>query len=263
MADNSPAPARPSATVVIIRPGPNSPEVLLVRRRAGDAFGDSYAFPGGVVDEDEWNAHIYCQGRMAEEANALFDEPNGLDYYSAAVRELFEETGILLARDGSGRWTKDRPDSDTMRREVDKGRLPWPEFLRQSGLTMATDALRYFAYWETPLVQPKRWRTRFFVAELPPEQQASHDGSEVTDHRWLTPADALALGKASKLPMPFPTTRTLRDLSLFQTTDEMIAWAKKRPREGIVKMRPARGLRDGKPAFLLPGDPGYEEADRM
>jgi hypothetical protein len=63
--------------------------------------------------------------------------------------------------------------------------------------------------------------------------------------------------------MPFPTTRNLRDLSRLRTVDEMIEWAKKRPREGIIRMRPAKGLRDGKPAFLLPGDAGYEEADRI
>ncbi|SVC65599.1 uncharacterized protein METZ01_LOCUS318453, partial [marine metagenome] len=94
----------PSATIVVARKGELMPEVLLVRRRSGDAFGNSYAFPGGVIDHDESNAHAVCDGLSADEANTILEAANGLDYYSAAVRELFEETGILLARDSGGNW---------------------------------------------------------------------------------------------------------------------------------------------------------------
>ena len=94
---DKPVPALPSATVVLLREADGMPELLMVKRRAGDAFGDSYAFPGGVVDHDESDAHGLIDGKSADEAGSILDIPeNALDYYSAAIRELFEETGISI-----------------------------------------------------------------------------------------------------------------------------------------------------------------------
>lgn len=257
-----PPPARPSATVVVARDGKESPEILLVRRRAGDAFGDSYAFPGGVVDHDESSAHVFCAGLSTDEANDILSVTDGLDYYSAAIRELFEETGILLARDDDGNWASDPASLAGERTAVDKGELAWPTFLRQQGLCMAADALHYFAFWETPFIRAKRWQTRFFIAVLPPGQVAAHDGSEVTDSRWLSPAEAHTLGERGEIPMPFPTVRNLADMAKFDSLNELIDWAKNRPANGITKIRPALTRVHGKPEILVPGDPGYEEADR-
>lgn len=258
-----PVTPRQSATIVVVREAGNGPEALLVRRRAGDAFGDSYAFPGGVVDHDESNAHVVCEGRSADDANAILGVADGLDYYSAAIRELYEETGILFARDADGQWTSSDPAVSSERCAVDAGELAWPEFLRRRGLCMAGDALHYFAYWETPKKQPKRWQTRFFLAELPPNQSAQHDGREITDCRWLRPADAVSLGERGELPMPFPTVRTLSDLTPFGSVRELIRWAAERPSKGITKIRPAMTRAGGGPGILVPGDPGYEEADRQ
>lgn len=261
MNERQPAPPRPSATIVIVRPRDECPEVLLVRRRAGDAFGDSYAFPGGVVDHDESAAHVVCDGRTADEADRILDVADGLDYYSAAIRELFEETGILLARDNRGNWADSRPEDDQSRKAVDRGELGWAEFLRRESLCMAGDALHYFAYWETPKMLPKRWKTRFFIAELPDGQVATHDGSEITDVRWLCPAEALELNGKGELPMPFPTVRTLVDLADFRTVDEMVDWARRQTENGVPKIRPAAARVAGRDRMLFPGDPGYEEAD--
>ena len=260
MNEHQPVAARPSATIVVVRQGESAAEVLLVRRRAGDAFGDSYAFPGGVVDHDEATAHDYCDGRSAEDADAILETTDGLDYYSAAIRELFEETGILLARDTAGQWLGECGALEEPRIRVDKGELPWRDFLDQQGLRMAADSLHYFAHWETPLMRPKRWTTRFFLAELPTGQIACHDGSEVTDSRWIVPADALAEGEKGVLPMPFPTTRILGDLSQFDSVDEVIAWAKNQPAAGIVKIRPIILMENGKPKIVAPGDPGFDQA---
>jgi len=259
----APVTPRPSATIVVARDGADGPEVLLVRRRAGDAFGDSYAFPGGVVDHDESNAHIACEGLSGEDANEILGVDNGLDYYSAGIRELFEETGILLARDANGDWTTSDSAKSSERQGVDKGELAWPEFLRRRGLCMAGDALHYFSFWETPRIQPKRWQTRFFLAELPPGQSAQHDGREVTDSRWLRPADAVALGKSGDLDMPFPTMRTLRELKPFDSVGALMDWAAERRLQGISKIRPAMTRVDGKTKILVPGDHGYKEADEQ
>lgn len=253
-------PARPSATVVLLREGPRGPELLMVRRRAGDVFGDSYAFPGGLVDDDEPTAHDYCQGITPAEADKILHvSDGGLNFYSAAIRELFEETGILLAQDATGNWVADTPDLQDLRVEVDKGILPWSEFLRGQGLHMACDALHYFAHWETPLIRPKRWSARFFFAEMPTEQDVQHDGSELTDSRWITAAEALAASRDGDMKLPFPTIRNLKILSEFDSVDALIDWASNRVSNGIDRIRPVQIEINGKPRWAIPGDRGYPE----
>jgi len=253
-----PVPALPSATIVLLRDGPGGPEMLLVRRRAGDAFGDSYAFPGGVVDADESAAREFCGGLTTAEANAALQVPvNGLDYYSSAIRELFEETGVLLARAASGEWAGANPAFRELRKQVDEGVLAWAEFLRKHDLVMACDALHYFAHWETPLRAPKRWSARFFVAEMPAGQDAHHDSHELTDSRWLSAADALSTARDGEIKLPFPTARNLEILSKFSSVNELIRWASRRPRYGVDKIRPVLVKLDGKTKFVIPGDPDY------
>lgn len=261
MSTRKPAPALPSATIVVIREIDSGPEVLLVRRRAGDAFGDSYAFPGGVIDENESNAHIVCEGLSPAEANQVLGTNNGLDYYSAAIRELFEETGILLARNNEGNWIKTDSNLSKQRYALNAGKLGWTEFLQKRKLCMAGDCLHYFAYWETPYIQPKRWKTRFFISQLPDGQSAMHDGAEITDSRWLTPKNALELFEDGSLPMPMPTVHNVRDFAKFETFKEILNWANQKSSLGIKKIRPAMGIINGKPRALVPGDVGYEEAD--
>ncbi len=251
----APVPAKPSATIVMLRKSSSCPELLLVRRRAGDAFGDSYAFPGGVVDDDEPAAHAFSRGITADEANTLLNISQGaLDYYTAAIRELFEETGILLVRDSAGDWVCGSPELRALRRNVDQGVLSWSDFLRQQGLNMASDALHYFAHWETPLNLPKRWSTRFFLAELPSGQVATHDGSEVTDSRWIPAAEALSLGRDGGMTLPYPTVKTLESLAKFTTLGEMLDWAKDRASHGIEKILPERVMSDGRSKYVIPGD---------
>ena len=233
--NNRAVPARPSSTIVVLRDGNSQPEMLMVKRRAGDAFGDSYAFPGGVVDADESAARNFCLGISAVQANATLNVPGGgLDYYSAGIRELFEETGVLLARDGAGRWACDGSLSPDLREKVDRGLLPWPEFLEGQTLRMACDALQYFAHWETPLEFPKRWTTRFFATMLPAGQTACHDGIETTDSRWMSAAGALSEEKNGQIRMPYPTIKTLEKLQEFDSIDDLFAWILQEQSAGIT-----------------------------
>ena len=260
MSQNEPATPRPSSTVVVVRSAVGKPEVLLVRRRAGDAFGESYTFPGGVIDPDETAAHAVCSGMSADDANAVLGVANGLDYYSAAIRELFEETGILLARTKDGDWPADTSVFAEQRVAVDRCELPWPQFLREEDLCMAVDALHYFAWWITPVVAPKRWTTRFFAAELPPGQDAEHDGRELTDSRWLTADDALALDRAGDLVLPQPTRRNLDLLKGFGTVQPLLEWAGNRHTEGITHICPIQVFVEGQELYPIPGDPHYPES---
>ena len=257
---SEPATPKPSATVVIVRDGDTAPEILLVRRRAGDAFGNSYTFPGGVVDHDERNAHIVCDGRSDEEADAVLGVRDGLDYYSAAIRELFEETGILIARDNDGNWPTDAGAFAEQRVAVDRCEIAWPDFLRNHGLCMAGDALHYFAWWITPVASPKRWTTRFFVAELPPGQDAEIDGKELTDSRWLKAEDALSLYHAGELKLPQPTRRNLELIREFTSVDALIDWARSRHQAGIDSICPIQVFVDGREMYPIPGDPHYPES---
>jgi 8-oxo-dGTP pyrophosphatase MutT (NUDIX family) len=264
--DNTdPVTARPSATVVLVREGDSDPEILMVRRRAGDAFGDSYTFPGGLVDDDESEAHSYCSGITAEQADAVLGLPGGgLDFYSAVVRELFEETGVLLARDSRGNWAfSDNPDAGSilleLRKDLDDGVLPWAEILRTRSLCIACDALHYFSFWETPLRLPKRWAARFFLAELPPGQDARHDGSELTDSCWMTAAEVLSTSMKGGMNLPFPTLSNLKMISEFGTVDDLLSWASAQAAEDIQKIRPVILKNNGKSRFVIPGDPEYPE----
>jgi 8-oxo-dGTP pyrophosphatase MutT (NUDIX family) len=257
MMDTPPVTPRPSATVVVVREGEDAPEILLVRRRAGDAFGNSYTFPGGVIDPDESDSRPVCSGLTADDADTILGVTDGLDYYSAAIRELFEETGILLAKDDQGNWPRDTAVYAEKRVSVDRGDLPWPEFLRDEGLCMAADALKYFAWWITPEVSPKRWTTRFFAAALPAGQLAEHDGTELTDSRWLTAKDALALQRAGNLKLPQPTRRNLNLLEDLDSVAALLEWAGAKHRSGITHICPVQVFVDGKELYPIPGDPHY------
>jgi 8-oxo-dGTP pyrophosphatase MutT (NUDIX family) len=264
--DNSTTPpAKPSATIVLIREGADDPEILMVRRRAGDAFGDSYTFPGGVVDADESAAHAFCQGKTAEHADIELNlTSGGLDYYSAAVRELFEETGVLLARDPRGVWAfSDDTNSETrlreLRGELNDGALPWAELLRTHDLCVACDALRYFSFWETPVRLPKRWATRFFLAEVPPGQDAEHDGNELTDSCWMTASDVLQSARDGDMQLIYPTYSTLKEIRNLNSTNDIVSWAKSHTQSGIDEVLPAIVDSGSGKTVVLPGDARYPE----
>lgn len=257
--------ARPSATVILLRRAESAPEILMVRRRAGDAFGESYAFPGGVVDDDESEARAFCRGAKAEHADAeLGLTSGGLDFYSAATRELFEETGVLLAHDSHGNWAfSGNPDGASLRRklrqDLDSGSVSWAGILRSHELFIACDALHYFSFWETPLPLPKRWAARFFLAELPPAQEAQHDGNELTDSCWMTATEVLSVCKSGGMQLPFPTLMTLRTLAEFKTADAMLHWARTQGAAGVKRIRPVILDHNGKKRFVIPGDADYPQ----
>lgn len=252
---------RPSATVVLARATARAPELFLVQRRSGPTFGASYVFPGGVLDEDDRAAPAVSDGVSPEAANrCLGVASGGLDYYCAAVRELFEETGVLLARRRGDRSPWDalpRLERERSRALLNSGRLRWSEFLTDSGLALCCEALHYIAWWITPRARPRRFSTRFFLAALPEGQDASHDGRELTDSRWMTASDALDAAKKGELVLPPPTLATLHDLAGFADLPAMLRWGRRRAEEGVPRILPAIVRRRGDERILMPGDPDY------
>jgi 8-oxo-dGTP pyrophosphatase MutT (NUDIX family) len=217
----------------------------LVRRRSGDAFGDSYTFPGGVLDPDEADARPYCSGLAAHEADALLGvESGGLDYYSAVVRELLEETGVFLGTSN--------PITAASRKQLHSGDLSWPHLLGKHHLSIACNELLYFAHWITPSALPKRWSTRFFLTVMPHGQQVSPDGIEITDYCWVTAGEALASAEAGERDLPFPTRKTIEALSGLETVHAMRQWALQRQAAGVPAILPEIHQEDGRRRIFLP-----------
>ncbi len=271
----SPVPARDAATIMLVRDaaGADGPalEVCMLRRHVDSGFiGGAYVFPGGKVDDDDRStaAGDACAGRDDSEASDLLGVGGGgLAFWVAALRECFDEAGVLLAyRDviASGGQLVDMADPEARRRlaadrgELNAGTIGFFELLRREGLRLAVDRVHYFSHWITPEAAPKRFDTRFFVAALPPGQVPVHDDYETVDTVWVRPGDALARPAAGELDIIFPTMKNLEAIDRFATSDALLAAAAAVERVPTVLPRVVadhRGFR-----ILLPGDPGYEDA---
>jgi recombination protein RecT len=208
-----PAPARPAATAVLVRDGGGGPEVLLLRRHRASGFvPGAWVFPGGRVDA--------ADSDPALRAHFATDPPGEppLEYFMAALREVFEETGVLLARGGDPGAPPDASADPALahwREQLLVDRATLLEAVRAMGRQLDPAALVPIAHWITPAAEPRRYDTRFFLAPLPAGCTSCADAREMTDELWLRPGDALARFRAGQLPMVFPTVRTLEQLDGF------------------------------------------------
>jgi 8-oxo-dGTP pyrophosphatase MutT (NUDIX family) len=254
-------------------PGGASLEVCMLRRHLDSDFvGGAYVFPGGKVDDADRGeqAAATCVGRSDAEASALLGvERGGLSFWVGALRECFEEAGVLLCyRTGAsaGATLVDATDPSTRQRLIAMraGLVAAghdADFLAAcaaEGLRLAVDRVHYFSHWITPEPAPKRYDTRFFVAALPPGQVPVHDDHETVDTVWVQPADALARAQAGEFDLIFPTMKNLEAISRFDTSAQLLDAAAAVERVPTVLPRVVvddRGFR-----ILLPGDEGYDEA---
>jgi 8-oxo-dGTP pyrophosphatase MutT (NUDIX family) len=235
--------------VILAREASAGFELFMVRRHAGArAFADAYVFPGGVVRADDFAAQ---EGDLTPaEALARFGDRGGdppadaalaLALHRAAMRELFEEAGVLLAVDAAGRPVAipdaDAPGWAARRRSVQAGELTVAELLRADGLAAAPARLHYFSHWITPTEAPRRFDTRFFVAEMPPGQRAAECGVETFDGLWLRPREALGRYAAGELPLVFPTRMHLQRLTEPGSLGALIELARTKP---VATVRPTR-----------------------
>lgn len=254
----------PAATVTLIRNSDDGLEVLMLQRNFQSGFMPGmYVFPGGALDEsdDSPEARALCVGLDDREASSILKlERGGLAYWIAAIRESFEEAGILLACDARGEMVALTEPAGTDRFRVHRHALNTGEqefiaLLATENLRLAADRLVYFSHWITPLGAPRRYDTRFFVARAPDAQDALHDNLETIGHVWVRPRAALEAHGGGKFNLRTPTLRTLELFAQFAAIDELLA-AMRAPHE-VPAILP-HIARDGR--RLLPGDPGYEEA---
>lgn len=223
---SQPAPAAPAATIVLIRDpaagrAEAGVEVLLMRRHRRSGFvPGAWVFPGGRVDPADSAPPLYQRivGLPSEPA------PESA-FWTAALRELFEETGVLLARDADGGWAADTTSDTSL--EAHRGALMADEItlmdvLEEHELTLDAGGMVHIAHWVTPVVEPRRYDTHFFAAALPPDRSATPDPREMTEAAWLTARDALERFERGELPMVFPTVRTLQELRGYRSTRDVI-----------------------------------------
>ncbi|MBB3083515.1 NUDIX hydrolase [Geodermatophilus sabuli] len=248
---------RQAATVLLLRDGTPGLEVYLLRRTRGMPFaGGMTAYPGGGVDPRDADVETAWTGPTPAQWAEAFgcDERTARELVCAAVRETFEEAGVLLA--GSADGTDVVPDVsgddwEAQRQALLARDLSLAELLADRGLALRSDLLRPFAHWVTPPVEPRRYDTKFFAAALPVGQEARHVTGEADEASWLTPSAALAELRGGTRPMLPPTIHTLGQLEPFADVAAVLAGS---PPESLQPISPTfEDQPDGRWAVLPDG----------
>lgn len=256
---------RDAATVMLVRDGPTGGlEVLMVQRNLrSDFVGGAHVFPGGAVDDADRAAamqDLCAGGGDAVCSTRLGLDRGGLALFVAAIRECFEEAGVLLARRRGDEHGLSFSDPEVAARfvahraSVDAGR-PLAEVLVEEGLVLDVDRLHYVSHWITPEGAPRRYDTRFFVAEAPPGQVPLHDERETVASVWIGPGEALARHRQGEIDLILPTIRNLQELARHGSVSELMAAASEIQHVPTIQPRMVTGP-DGL-RILLPGDAGY------
>jgi 8-oxo-dGTP pyrophosphatase MutT (NUDIX family) len=251
--------------VVLMRDSPSGLEAYVLRRRASMAFAAGmHAFPGGGVDPrdtehpleswagpsaEEWGARLGCDAAAAR------------GFVCAAVRETFEESGVLLAAAPEGRGAvvdSSGPGWEEARRGLVDRRLALTDLLDDRGLVLRSDLLAAWAHWVTPRFEERRYDTWFFLAMVPPGQEPRDVSGEADRTAWTRPADAVAAARAGDLAMLPPTWATLEELAGFASAQEAFAAAAAR---GLPEITPGWVDLGEEVRVLVPGDPGFPGDD--
>lgn len=257
-------PALPAATVTLVRDTAAGLEILMLQRNMQSGFVPGmFLFPGGALDEGDQVSAVLsrCTGLDDVGASeALGMASGGLAYWAAAIRECFEEAGVLLAYDETGKLVNPGAPQhiarfEAYRQKLNAGEQDLGEMLERERLCLATERLIYFSHWITPVTAPRRYDTRFFVAVAPEGQEALPDNVEAIHHVWVNPARGVERHRAGEYKMRTPTIRTLELFAPFDTTDALIAHL--RAQRAIPAIMPRLGPKGER---FLPGDPGYDEA---
>ena len=258
---------RDAATVMLVRDEHDGLHVFMLRRNLNSDFvGGAYVFPGGAVDEVDRHSDLeaVCEGRTdAQASEALGIERGGLAFWVAAIRECFEEAGVLLAYDERGELVR-LGDAAVARRferhreAVDQATRRLVDVCAEERLRLAVDHMHYFSHWITPEGAPRRYDTRFFVCAAPAEQTPLHDNRETIANCWIRPADALDQQRRGEFDLIFPTMKSLEAIARFERSADLLAAA---AAAGDVPSIQPRISSDGHGVrILLPGDVGYDTA---
>jgi 8-oxo-dGTP pyrophosphatase MutT (NUDIX family) len=259
---------KPAATILTLRDGPGGVEVLMLRRNLNSDFvGGAYVFPGGGVDADDRLAQWRERSKGLDEETArtrLALETDALSYYVAALREMFEEAGLLVAHHASGGLVDTRDDAlrrrlAEHRRALNARETTMLAILEAEDLVLDLSGMAYLAHWVTPVGPPRRYDTRFFVTEAPHGQIAACDEGETIADTWVRPVDALEAHARGELDMIFPTIKTLESLMPHTTVAAVTAFAEGRDR--VPKVTPRIEHRDGRAVIVTDDEEFFPEHD--
>ena len=264
-----PSSPKPASTLLLVRNHSNHHdiEVLLIERALSTTFGGAFVFPGGTVAPED---HAPSFSRMSNGPNSsnasaiLSIADGGLAYWVACIRECFEETGILLAHKNSGDESPIREDRDIQpfsnyRKRLNRREPIFENMCAKESLVLDTNQLAYLSHWITPKARSKRYTTRFFVAAVPEDQEAVHDGAEAVRSLWIRPEEALRQQKIDKLPMVMPTIANLQQICGFSSAKALLKAKFDIDPKSIPTIEPKLFKREGKWVGLLPGEPGYDK----
>ena len=249
--------ARPASTILLLRDGVQQEiEVfMMVRHHEIEFSSGALVFPGGSVDAADREiiarSELHSGGEGRDEA--------ALSFCIAAIRETFEESGILLARP---RGSKDLVDAKRAgeiaaghRVALTERKTTFLKILAGTGMVLALDELVPYAHWVTPEGMSKRFDTWFFLAAAPPEQLGAHDGRESTDSLWLSPREAVAGGESGRFKLPFPTTRNLIKLGKQPNVKSALDDARG---TAVVTVMPVLTKSNGGRQLRIPREAGYD-----
>lgn len=258
---------RPAATLILVRDGTQGLEVFMLQRTHQAAFvPGGYVFPGGAVDTGDSDP-FFASGFADSDASQRLGLPSGgLAYWTAAIRECYEEAGILLAFDAQKHPIDTAEPSlraalEEARGKVASGELAFSDLCRNLNLRPAFEQLAYFAHWITPVGAPRRFDTRFFIGVAPAGQCGSHDNGETIASMWLRPEDALARHKSGEVDMMFATIRTLQTLARFDRAAALMDHARSLTTVPTHQPRVSRGSKGRR--VLIQGDAAYAEVGKL
>ncbi len=257
-----------AATVILLRDdGRQGFDVFLLQRHEKSSFmGGNYVYPGGRVDRNDGSVEVYSlsKGMTLEEAKknlgGTFSPEESFAHWIAAIRELFEEAGVLLAYDRKENLfqltnREEREKFLRYRELLQRGKISIGEMAQKENLLLALDQLHYYAHWITPEARPERFDTRFFLARYPSGQEASHDQKETTAGVWITPKKALEENLKGDIILSPPTLKTLEDLSGFKTIEDIFHSLKK---DDIQPILPILTRISDTILIIFPWDPEYD-----
>jgi 8-oxo-dGTP pyrophosphatase MutT (NUDIX family) len=251
-------PIEDASTVIVLREmGAGIETFMLCRHQQSGFMGGAHVFPGGKVDLSDsapsWIARVDRPAESLSHALGEAEAESGLGLLVAAVRETFEEAGVLLATVA--------PDADLFQARAGlHGGGSFLELASRLDMMIHSAALTPYARWITPKMESRRFDTRFYIAVLPDGQRASHDGTETTSAAWLRPANAIDEMLAGRIKLAPPTVRTLQWLADFDDADSVVADALSR-KPPLVRPRIVSG--DSGWFLALPGDPEHPEDDAV
>jgi 8-oxo-dGTP pyrophosphatase MutT (NUDIX family) len=257
---------RPASSVILLRDGELGPEVFMVERQRSAKFvGGAHVFPGGRVDAEDAEAEDLCIGLDdAAASQRLAVERGGLAHYVAAIRECFEEAGVLLARhaDDEQLVRFDDPEVaerfNTARHAIHAGEGTLAQLCVLEDLQLLPGRMHFVSHWLTPIGERRRFDTRFFIAEAPRSQAPLHDDQETIDSLWIRPADALAKEQARELRMMPPTIASLRMLAEHGSVADVVASVEAAGVPSRIEPRVVLDDTGRLVGITIPGDDGFE-----